>query len=291
MIDILNINTIQVLSVNMLVALVIMLSVRIILGLIFGVSVSHELSIKDNFAFGISFSSIVLSVMMIVLVAISGEVATDIKTEIGLIFIYGGLGIFIMLITRLIFDKITLNKINIKDEILNGNISVSIVDSGNIISSSIIIYNLLNNKVLDSYDSMLTILVYFLFCQLSFYLCFFIRRILFYLKSKTSLTKSLLEDNKAVAIRFLGYNIATAIIITTVLYFCIVEKMPIELLLLLFTLLLLLLYLFTNLINKVILFGIDIREEIDIQDNFAIGLVEAVVVISVSLIMMGILIL
>ena len=63
----------------------------------------------------------------------------DVMTSSTFLLAFGILGIILMSLTRLIFDRFALPKIVLRDEIKNGNIAVAIADTANVLAAAIII--------------------------------------------------------------------------------------------------------------------------------------------------------
>ena len=129
--------------------------------------------------------------------------------------LYGGAGIILMALTRIIFDKISLPKISIRDEILAGNIAIAIIDAGNVIATAIILYGVMAWAEVNTLDSMKLVAIAYVVSQLLLTLASLLRIKLFAIRNAgKSLQEELHNHNIALALRFAGYRIGTAFAIT-----------------------------------------------------------------------------
>ena len=127
------------LILDFILAIIIFASLRFFLGLISHVNTTRELAIRDNQAFGISLAGGVFSVAIVLAGAIYGEPVYTLIDSVIAVGVYGIMGIILMGVTRLIFDRIALPKVSIADEILKGNVAAAVLDAGNMIANAIII--------------------------------------------------------------------------------------------------------------------------------------------------------
>ena len=105
-----------------------------------GVDTTAELAEKDNHAFGISLGGATVALAVVFSGVASGDIATNLLTEGLFILGYGILGIAMLMCTRWIFDKIVFPKIDLKQMISEGNTAAGVLDAGNMIATSIVIY-------------------------------------------------------------------------------------------------------------------------------------------------------
>ena len=128
-----------VLLINLAVAVVILVGVKFMSAIISNVNATHELSEKDNHAFGVSIAGVALAVTIMMTGVMSGDASESFQTEMLLVAGYGVLGIILMSLTRFIFDKVSMPRFSVKAEIEKGNMAAAILDAGNVIATAIII--------------------------------------------------------------------------------------------------------------------------------------------------------
>ena len=121
----------KVLLLNFIIVIGLFASIRFFLGAIAHVDTSEQLFKKDNPAFGLSLTGVVFAISILLSGLIFGGPDIDLVRSGIKIAAYGITGIFLMIITRIIFDKITLPDISLRNEINKGNILVkSILGEG-----------------------------------------------------------------------------------------------------------------------------------------------------------------
>lgn len=128
-----------VLLVNLAVAFLLLLSLKTLAGWLANVSVTSELAERDNPAFGISLAGVALAVTLMMTGVMSGDGSENLVAEVGLVTLYGVLGIGLMLLTRLVFDRFLLPNISIKSQIKEGNIAAAILEASNVVAAGIVV--------------------------------------------------------------------------------------------------------------------------------------------------------
>ena len=289
--EVFNIQYLQILGVNILSATLIMILVGMLSSLLFGVNLQHELAHKDNFAFGILVASLITAIMLIVTTAVSGNSHASLLLEALEIMKYGLVGIILMLATKLIFDKIVMHQFCIKTSVIEGNIAVSIINGCNLIATSVFISTITSWLELNTVTDYYRLLLYYFIGQVFLSLLSYIRVLFFKLTMKKEFHEVILKGNIALAIRFSSFNIATAIVLITVFkLFKIYPEISYWYLFTIATFIIAKLYLLTYLVSRVVLLKIDLRNEIVNQGNIAVAIIQAVTVLSLSLIIMYVLV-
>lgn len=197
---------------NLAVVVALFTSLRFFSGMIAHINASEELFKKDNPAFGLSVAGVVLAVTLMLSGTIYGDPEIGIVDGVTIIAFHGLLGIGFMAITRIIFDKIALAPISLRDEIVRGNMAVAIADAGNVLASAIIIRAIM---VWFPYTDLQSILLLCLCYALSqaMLTCATVARIRIFKLKHAGLTAEdeLQQGNIAYALTFAGRLIGTAL--------------------------------------------------------------------------------
>ena len=102
------------------------------------VSVSDELGVKDNFAFGISVAGGMLSLCLVLRSVVGSHVGQGYEqAAIGMV-LFGIIGIFLVKVGRFAHDKIVLDAVDTQHKVSDRNVSVALVDAASLVSSAII---------------------------------------------------------------------------------------------------------------------------------------------------------
>ena len=281
-------------TIDFIIVLALIAGFRFFSSLIANGSLTDVLSEQDNFAMGISMSGALIGIAIMLTGVMSGEVASSPQQEAIMIASYGGLGIILMGLTRLLLDYVSLSKISIKQLIQDGNIAAGLVDAGNMIASALMVRAIMLWVEVDTLIGLSVILLGFVASQVLLYLATQYRRFIFQrCHPKRSLQAEIAACNVALAVRFSGYRIAIALAITTASGFVIfqADQMWLSVGIWFVTALVLFvaLTLVAILVRWVLLPNINVACEVTEQANVAIGSLEAAIYISVGLVFLGLL--
>ena len=173
-------------------------------------------NIANNEASAFSLGSIIVGLALIFTSSVYGDLSSHWKDATINVLTYCGLGIFLIIISGLIFDKISLAKFNLGKEIKNNNLAAGIVEGANFISSALIIMAILIwAEPVDSEGLKILIVAYFI-SQFILTITAYVWQSLFSKSKKSSATSfqdEIKNGNVAVAIDFFGKRIATALAI------------------------------------------------------------------------------
>ncbi len=250
----------------------------------------HELTERDNAAFGISFSAAMMSVAIMMSGAVSGEPSLTLFHEAGIVLAYGILGIVLLILTRLIFDRYALPAIDVRAEVIAGNRAAGLVDAANMISTAIVIRAVMVWVDSESFSGLMIVLLGFLFSQFIMFVVTFYRQAVYRLRNHDASLQSLLIDgNLALALRYSGHRIGAGLAITAASGLVGYDALSPELSALYWAVASLGVVVFLSLIailaRYLILPGVDIALEVGRQRNVAVGLCECVIYIVMGLIL------
>ncbi|MDH5256368.1 MAG: DUF350 domain-containing protein [Gammaproteobacteria bacterium] len=278
------------LAVDLVLAIILLTAFRKLAGLISNVSTTEELASKDNFAFGLVFAGGLISLSIVLTGAISGDVGSSLLNEIVLIVTYGVLGIVLMMLSRKVLDSFALPNINIHNEIMKGNMAAAIVDVGNLLATAIIVKAVMTWIDDTSLFGLIAVVIGFIVSQIVLILVTQYRsRVYASRHNGQSLQNALTNGNAAIALRYCGHKIGVALAVTAasgfvpynderILMACIVWG-------LISVVLTVALSLIAIIARHIILAKIDVVDEVDNQQNIGIGFIEAVIYISIGLLL------
>ena len=278
-----------VLLCNLAIAIGLFTSLRWLSGVISHTNPDKELLKKDNPAFGISLCAVVFAVTIVLTGAIYGDPIYALEESVISVGLYGVIGLVLLAFTRLIFDRLALPNISIRDEIVKGNISAAIVDAGNVIAAAIIIRTMMVWVDANTIDGLFIVLLGFFISQMLLTATTIFRTQKFAKKLGKTYQEHFTEGNTSAALRFAGRKIGTAFAITAAANILLFEELSLHILLLQWTVasivMILALSALAFIANKIILFHVDTDSEVIRQHNIAVGIVQCVIYISLGILL------
>jgi hypothetical protein len=278
------------LVIDISIAIVLLGTMRFISGLSAKVNSTQELAQKDNFAFGISVAGSVAALGIVLTGAISGENAPSYWMEFIGMLAYGTLGLILIKIGRVIHDKLSLQHINKTEEILKQNLTIGIVDAAGAIATAIIIRAVLLWVHGLDVDTFIAIIAGFIISQAILLLVTRLKERQYAKNNQGDcLQEAFSQGQTAIAIRYAGQLISTALAVTAASHFLTYSPDT------LFTNLVswfvfaivmtLLVAALTAIAKRIVLWGINLVEEVDQQQNIGVACVEMATSISIALIL------
>ncbi|MGJ8694318.1 MAG: DUF350 domain-containing protein [Thalassotalea sp.] len=280
------------LIIDLTIAIALLGAMRFISGLSAKVNTTDELSKEDNFAFGISVAGSIAALGIVLTGAITGENADSYLMEAVGMSAYGIFGLVLIKIGRVIHDRIALQKLDKTALIKQKNISVGIVDAAGVIATAIIIRAvLLWVNGLDA-STFIAIASGFIVAQAMLVIVTRIKEKQYANNNQDDCMQEAFENGQvALALRYAGQVISTALAITAASHFFTYSPDTLIhnlLAWLVFGLVMtLLVALLTNIAKRIVLFGINLVEEVDQQHNIGVAAIEMAISISIALILMA----
>jgi uncharacterized membrane protein YjfL (UPF0719 family) len=277
----------KVLLLNFAVVIALFSSLRLFSGTIAHINASDELLKKDNAAFGVSLAGVTFAVTILISGIIYGDTETDILSSGIKIAAFGLSGIVLMALTRLIFDKIALPGISLRDEISKGNMAVAIADTSNVLAAAIILRTLMIWVADGSIDGVVALLAGYAVSQFILTsMTFFRLRIFSALHKGNSIEDELKGGNVALALSFAGRKIGTAFAMSVAANLVVYEVYEVSEIFLPWIAVSLVviaaLKALSVIAERVILLRVDIAHELLEQRNIAVGALRAVIYISMA---------
>lgn len=280
----------KILLINMAMAVGLFTSLRLFSGRLAHIDSSKELLTRDNPAFGISLASVIFAITIMLTGVLYGDMDINMLNSAIATGAYGIAGIILMALTRLIFDKIALPDISLRDEIRNGNIAVALADGANVIAAAIILRSIMIWISDNSIEGLVALLAGYVISQGILTMATYIRRKTFsFVHVGKSIQTELQTGNTALALSFAGRKIGTAIAISIVANIIAYELYTLETLIMPWAVVCVVMILVLKILSfaaeKIILFGVDTTQELLEQRNIAIGALRAAIYISIAILL------
>jgi hypothetical protein len=278
------------LAIDVSIAIVLLGAMRFISGLSANVNTTDELSKQDNFAFGISVAGSITALGIVLTGAITGEAADSYMMEIIGMLYYGCLGLILIKVGRVIHDRIALQKLDKTEQIKQRNITVGIVDAAGAIATAIIIRAVLLWVNGLNISTFIAIISGFVVAQTMLVIVTRLKERQYAKNNQADCLQEAFEKGQiALAIRYAGQVISTALAITAASHFFVYnpETLVINLLgwLIFGVLMTLLVALLTAIAKRLVLWGINLVEEVDQQHNIGVATVEMSTSIAIAMIL------
>lgn len=278
------------LIIDVTIAIILLGAMRFISGLSANVNTTDELSKEDNFAFGISVAGSIAALGIVLTGAITGENAESYLMEAIGMSAYGIFGLILIKIGRIIHDRVALQKLDKTAQIKAKNLTVGIVDAAGVIATAIVIRAVLLWVHGLTVSTFIAIISGFLVAQTMLVIVTRIKERQYAKYNQDDCLQEAFENGQvALALRYAGQVISTALAITAASHFFTYspETLVNNLLgWLLFGLVMtLLVALLTNIAKRIVLFGINLVEEVDQQHNIGVAAVEMAISIAIALIL------
>jgi uncharacterized membrane protein YagU involved in acid resistance len=286
----LSVELINYLAIDISIAILLLGAMKFVSGLSAQVNATDELSKQDNFAFGISVAGSVAALGIVLTGAISGENAQSYQMEAIGMLSYGILGLILIKVGRFIHDRLALNKIDKTAQIKARNITVGLVDAAGAIATAIVIRAVL--LWVDGLDvnTFIAIIAGFVVSQAMLVMVTRIKEKQYARDNQKDCLQTAFSNGQiALAIRYTGQVISTALAVTAASYFLTYDPATLThsiLWWLIFSIVMtVLVALLTNFAKRIILWGINLAEEVDQQHNVGVASVEMAISISIALIL------
>lgn len=140
MVDSLNVWLWGIVALNLLVAIVAICGLRYGTSMLFGVDSRHELSEKDNLAFGLALAGGAGAVALILAAAGAGEPAVTFARELLDVVAYAVVGLALLKVGLLINDSLVFHKFSVREAINGGNVAAGTAQAANLIALGTLIH-------------------------------------------------------------------------------------------------------------------------------------------------------
>ncbi|MFC3204433.1 DUF350 domain-containing protein [Alteromonas oceani] len=258
------------------------------------VSVSDELGVKDNFAFGISVAGGMLSLCLVLSSVVGRHVGQGYEqAAIGMV-IFGIIGILLVKMGRFAHDKIVLDAVDTQHKISDRNVSVALVDASSLVSSAIILRSIMVWVDGSDVNAMIAIVTGFLVVLTILLIMTRIYEMRYAMQNQNHSFQSALDTGQlALAVQHAGNLLGTAIVVSSA--GALLSYSPegyvsnVTGWLLTSVVLSLLLWILVAFSKRAILNGINYQKEVDEQHNVGVAAVELTLSIGLAMIISSVL--
>jgi uncharacterized membrane protein YjfL (UPF0719 family) len=285
--------TIGMMVMDFVLVFAVLLLVRVLYGVASGVDTLHELSVKDNFAIGISLAGATAAIGIMLTGVVSGEYAFSYGMEFAAMASYGILGLALMWLTRLIFDRVALPRLSVRALVGDGNTAVATVEAGNLIATAIMVRAVMVWSDDALIPGLIAVIVGYVASQIILTVTAYYRIWRYKMRNSGGrFSDAVADGNLAVALRFVGFQIGVALAVTAagglapyapggdpvmqaVLWGVVSIGAAVVLVVL------------TVIAEFAVLTGLDLSEEVDRQRNIGVALVEVAVYLAIGLLLLN----
>ncbi|AEF02256.1 uncharacterized protein DUF350 [Alteromonas sp. 76-1] len=131
------------LAIDVSIALALLVVMKWVTGLMRKNSVTEELGIKDNFAFGISIAGGMLSLCIVLSSVVGRHIGQGYSEAATGMVTFGIVGILLVKFGRFAHDKLVLNRVDTHAMISERSVSVALVDAASLVASAIVLKNIM----------------------------------------------------------------------------------------------------------------------------------------------------
>lgn len=278
------------LTIDITIAIILLGAMRYLLGLSSQVNSTEELAQKDNFAFGVSVAGSILALGIVLTGAITGENAPSYMMEIVGMLSYGVYGLILIKVGRVIQDKVALQHLDKTALIKEQNLTIGIIDAAGAIATAIIIRAVLLWVDGLNIATFIAITSGFVVAQAVLVIVTRIRESNYAKNNQEDCLQEALSNGQlALAIRYSGQVISTALAVTAASHFLVYspETLVMNLIgwLVFGIIMTILVALLTSLAKRIVLWGINLVEEVDQQHNIGVASIEMATSIAIAMIL------
>jgi hypothetical protein len=258
------------------------------------VSVSDELGVKDNFAFGISVAGGMLSLCLVLSSVVGRHVGQGYEqAAIGMV-LFGIIGILLVKVGRFAHDKIVLDAVDTQHKVSDRNVSVALVDAASLVSSAIILRSIMVWVDGSDVNAMIAIVTGFLVVLTILLIMTRIYEMRYAMQNQNHSFQSALDTGQlALAVQHAGNLLGTAIVVSSA--GALLSYSPqgyvsnVTGWLVTSVVLSLLLWILVAFSKRAVLNGINYQKEVDEQHNVGVAAVELTLSIGLAMIISSVL--
>ena len=293
MINEISVWTVMIAVINITIAVAAICGFRYLFGKLAGVSTTVELAEKDNYAFGVAFAGGAGALALVLSAAVTGDSAASLITEALNVLTYAVAGIVLLKVGSLINDRIIFNHFSLKQAIHEHNVGAGVVQAANFLALGFIINAAMNWVESEDWRGLLPVFLVFIAAQLILILVTRIRTQVFSRRHNGESFQHAIEaGNTALSIRYAGHILGASLAVSAcgsiVPYLYNQYWLSAIIWAGVAAALTLLLSLLSIIARSAILAKIDVRQEVDEQQNIGVAFVEAVIYIAVGLLLSGV---
>ncbi len=282
------------LLVEIAIAMAFVILIKWLNGVLSKNSVTEELGVKDNFAFGISVASSILALTIVISSVAGRHVGHGLEQAAVGMTVFGVVGLILVKFGRFAQDKLVLDKMDTQEQVLNRNHSVAIADAANLVASSIILASTVEWVQGTDVNAIIGVVSGFLVVQTVLIIATRIHEWRYARDNQnSSFQEALTKGQLALAIKHAGHLIGTAVIVTSASHLLVYSPSGyvsnVTGWLVVSVALSIALSILVSISKRIVLFGMDYDKEIDQQENVGVACVELTISLGLAFLINGIL--
>ncbi|MET1254453.1 DUF350 domain-containing protein [Aliikangiella maris] len=289
--DQLQIWNLQAFSLDLLVFVGLLISLKFLKGILSSVQSQAELVDKNNAAFGTSLGGGILAVGIMLTGVASGDFADSLVEEVTAMIVFGILGLALVLAGRLLQDKLVLRQVDIHGELAKDNLACALLDVGHMLAVGLVVRSAMIWIPNSEFNIIPILVAAFFLSQVVLIIASMYRMQLFKMRNReqgTNLQGAILQGNTALALRYAAFIIGIALAVTAASNVVVFDFQNAWLSAAKWSGLALLFApayaIIVMLMRKIVLNGVDVAEEVDRQGNIGIAAVEGAIFIATGLV-------
>ncbi|WP_218310113.1 DUF350 domain-containing protein [Alteromonas antoniana] len=282
------------LAIDVALALLLLVLMKWLTGLFRKNTVTEELGVKDNFAFGISIAGGMLSLCIVLSSVVGRHVGQGYQDAAIGMLTFGVIGIILVKFGRFAHDKLVLNRVDTVAMISDRSVSIALVDAASLIASAIILRSMMlwvngsNMNAIIAISTGFTVVLTILLVMTRIYEARFARD-----NQNDSFQGALRKGQMALAIEHSGNLLGTALVVSAanklLTYHPAGYVSNVTGWLIVSVVLAISLHLTVMLSKRIILYGMNYRQEVDQQHNVGVACLGLTLSIGIALIVNGVL--
>ncbi len=282
------------LAIDVALALLLLVLMKWLTGLFRKNTVTEELGVKDNFAFGISIAGGMLSLCIVLSSVVGRHVGLGYQDAAIGMLTFGLIGIILVKFGRFAHDKLVLNRVDTVAMISDRSVSIALVDAASLIASAIILRSMMlwvngsNMNAIIAISTGFTVVLTILLVMTRIYEARFARD-----NQNDSFQGALRKGQMALAIEHSGNLLGTAMVVSAasklLTYNPAGYVSNVTGWLIVSVVLAISLHLTVMLSKRIILYGMNYRQEVDQQHNVGVACLGLTLSIGIALIVNGVL--
>jgi len=282
------------LAIDVGIALLLLLVMKWLSGAMRDNSVAEELGVKDNFAFGISIAGGWLSLCIVLSAVLGRHIGQGYWQAVEGMLLFGGVGILLVKIGRFAHDKLVLNRVDTHAMIADRSVSIALVDAASLVASAIVLHNIMVWVDGTDMNAIIAIVTGFLVVLTMLLVMTRILEVRYAKDNQNdSFQGALRKGQLALAIEHSGNLLGTAMIVSAakdvLIYYPSAYVSNVTGWLIVSVSLAIALHLLVLFSKKVILFGMNFRQEVDQQHNVGVAALGFTLSIGTAMIINGVL--
>ena len=282
------------LAIDVGIALLLLLVMKWLSGAMRDNSVAEELGVKDNFAFGISIAGGWLSLCIVLSAVVGRHIGQGYWQAVEGMLLFGGVGILLVKIGRFAHDKLVLNRVDTHAMIADRSVSIALVDAASLVASAIVLHNIMVWVDGTDMNAIIAIVTGFLVVLTMLLVMTRILEVRYAKDNQNdSFQGALRKGQLALAIEHSGNLLGTAMIVSAakdvLIYYPSAYVSNVTGWLIVSVSLAIALHLLVLFSKKVILFGMNFRQEVDQQHNVGVAALGFTLSIGTAMIINGVL--